>query len=139
MYVSSIILCCLLLWWNGVTVILTLFSVDYYLLLLKLTSQPYFISTWQPDRQKGSEKEKEEAEAKFREINLANEILSDPVKKRRYDEGVDEQDIDDPNARPNGGHSHGGMGGMGGMDQEMLFHMFMRQQQARGGGHSPFG
>eukprot|EP00545_Synedropsis_sp_CCMP1620_P013457 CAMPEP_0119003558 /NCGR_PEP_ID=MMETSP1176-20130426/630_1 /TAXON_ID=265551 /ORGANISM="Synedropsis recta cf, Strain CCMP1620" /LENGTH=584 /DNA_ID=CAMNT_0006955171 /DNA_START=140 /DNA_END=1894 /DNA_ORIENTATION=+ len=101
-----------------------------------------------PDRQKGSEEEKKLAEATFREINLANEILSDPQKKRRYDEGVDEQDIDDPHAQPGGGHghSHGGHGGgMGGMDQDMLFEMFMRQQQqsrrggARGAGGSHFG
>jgi len=83
-----------------------------------------------PDRQKGNEEEKKQAEATFREINLANEILSDPQKRRRYDQGVDEQDIDDPNARP-GGHSHGH--GSGGMDQEMLFQMFMQQQQGGGG------
>jgi DnaJ family protein C protein 7 len=95
----------------------------------------------QPDRQKGTEEEKEKAEATFRDINLANEILSDPEKRRRYDQGVDEQDIDDPHAQPHG-HSHGGHGGMGGMDQEMLFEMFMRQQQAgrgRGGGGFHFG
>ena len=89
-----------------------------------------------PDRQtSATPEEKAAAEAKFREVNLANEILSDPVKKRRYDQGVDEQDIDDPNARPGGGHghSHGG-GGFGGMDQDMLFEMFMRQQQGGGGG-----
>ena len=88
-----------------------------------------------PDRQtNASEEEKAAAEAKFREVNLANEILSDPVKKRRYDQGVDEQDIDDPNARPGGHHSHGGHGGFGGMDQDMLFEMFMRQQQGGRGG-----
>lgn len=87
-----------------------------------------------PDRQtNASEKEKEAAEAKFREVNLAHEILSDPQKKQRYDQGVDEQDIDDPHARP-GGHSHGGMGGFGGMDQEMLFQMFMQQQMGGGRG-----
>ena len=89
-----------------------------------------------PDRQtNASEEEKAAAEAKFREVNLANEILSDPVKKQRYDQGVDEQDIDDPHARP-GGHSHGGggHGGFGGMDQDMLFEMFMRQQMGGGGG-----
>jgi DnaJ family protein C protein 7 len=88
---------------------------------------------YHPDRQKGADREKEDAHDKFQEINLANEILSDPEKKRRYDEGVDEQDIDDPNARPGGGggHSHGGFGGM---DQDILFEMFMRQQQQGGGG-----
>jgi len=87
-----------------------------------------------PDRQtNASEAEKEVAEAKFREVNLAHEILSDPQKKQRYDQGVDEQDIDDPNARPGGhSHSHGGHGGFGGMDQDMLFEMFMRQQSGGG-------
>lgn len=95
-----------------------------------------------PDRQtNASEEEKAAAEAKFREVNLANEILSDPVKKQRYDQGVDEQDIDDPNARPGGHHGHGGggMGGFGGMDQDMLFEMFMRQQQGGRGGRRPGG
>jgi len=97
-----------------------------------------------PDRQSNkTDQEKAAAEAKFREVNLAHEILSDPQKKQRYDQGVDEQDIDDPNARP-GGHHHGD-GGMGGMDQDMLFEMFMRQQMGgsgrggRGGGGFPGG
>ena len=87
-----------------------------------------------PDRQTNakSEKEKEEAEAKFREVNLAHEILSDPQKKQRYDQGIDAQDIDDPHARP-GGAAHG-HGGFGGMDQDMLFELFMRQQMGGGGG-----
>jgi DnaJ family protein C protein 7 len=42
---------------------------------------------YHPDRQaEGTDKEKEHAEAQFREINLANEILSDPEKKKRYDD-----------------------------------------------------
>jgi len=91
---------------------------------------------YHPDRQSGNsvtEQEKEKAEAKFREINLANEILSDPEKKQRYDAGVDEQDVDNPDARPGGGHGRGGFhrGGMGGIDPEVLFQMF---SQHGGGG-----
>mmetsp|Transcript_22657 Transcript_22657/g.49184 ORF Transcript_22657/g.49184 Transcript_22657/m.49184 type:complete len:544 (-) Transcript_22657:28-1659(-) len=87
---------------------------------------------WHPDRHSNStEKEKEEAEATFRDVNLAYEVLSDPAKKRRYDDGVEEQDLDNPHAQPGGAHSHGGMGGM---DPEMLFQMFMAQQAGMGGG-----
>jgi curved DNA-binding protein CbpA len=59
------------------------------------------------------QEENKQAEATFRYINLANEILSDPEKRRRYDEGVDEKDIDDLHARPHG-HSHGGGTGRNG-------------------------
>lgn len=41
-----------------------------------------------PDKQAGkSDKEKKEAEAKFKEINEAYQVLSDEEKKRRYDSG----------------------------------------------------
>lgn len=90
---------------------------------------------WHPDRHSNStEDEKKNAEKVFRDVNLAYEVLSDPQKKRRYDEGVDEQDLDNPHARPDdgsGGHSHGGMGGM---DPDVLFQMFMQQQGGGGGG-----
>lgn len=62
-------------------------------------------------------------------------MLSDPTKKQRYDDGVEEQDLDNPHAQPGGGH--GGMqghGGMGGIDPEMLFQMFMQQQGGGGVG-----
>lgn len=51
---------------------------------------------YHPDRQNGkSEREKKEAEAKFKEVNSAYQILSDPEKKKMYDTyGVtDENDI----------------------------------------------
>eukprot|EP00547_Thalassionema_nitzschioides_P001427 CAMPEP_0194203662 /NCGR_PEP_ID=MMETSP0156-20130528/3378_1 /TAXON_ID=33649 /ORGANISM="Thalassionema nitzschioides, Strain L26-B" /LENGTH=534 /DNA_ID=CAMNT_0038929453 /DNA_START=54 /DNA_END=1655 /DNA_ORIENTATION=+ len=67
-----------------------------------------------PDRQSNkSEKEQQEAAEKFRDINAAHEILSDPQKRRRYDQGVDEQDLDDPHARPGGGGGHHGHHGGG--------------------------
>ena len=90
---------------------------------------------WHPDRHSSStEEEKKKAEAVFRDVNLAYEVLSDPVKKQRYDDGVEEQDLDNPHAQPGGMHSHGGgMGGMGGIDPEVLFQMFMQQQGGMGG------
>jgi len=87
-----------------------------------------------PDRHaNSSEEEKSQAEMKFREVNLAYEILSDPEKKKRYDSGVDENEIDDPHARPGGGHGGFG-GGHGGIDPDLLFHMFMQQQMGGMGG-----
>lgn len=40
---------------------------------------------YHPDHVSGSEKEKAEAEAKFKEVNEANEVLGDPEKRRKYD------------------------------------------------------
>lgn len=81
---------------------------------------------WHPDRHANStEEEKKKAEEIFRDVNLAYEVLSDPAKKQRYDDGVDEQDLDNPDARPPG---EGGFGhGPGGIDPNVLFQMFMQQ------------
>ena len=85
---------------------------------------------YHPDRQSGkSEEEKAAAEAKFKSVGEAYEILSDREKKERYDSGVEVEDIDDPH----GGHRHGG--GHGGIDPSVLFQMFMQQQ---GGGMGGF-
>lgn len=85
-----------------------------------------------PDKQAGkSEEEVAVANAKFRDIGEAFEILSDPEKRERYDSGVEIEDIDNPHAGHGG---HGGGGGFHGMDPNMLFHMFMQQQQGGGGG-----
>lgn len=97
---------------------------------------------YHPDRQSGKpEEEKAAAEAKFKSVGEAYEILSDKEKKQRYDSGVEVEDIDDPH----GGHRHGGggMGGHGGMDPSMIFQMFMQQQGGggrggRGGGGQSF-
>jgi len=88
---------------------------------------------WHPDRHASStEEEKAKAEHTFRDINLAYEVLSDPVKKQRYDNGVDEQDLDNPHADHHHHGGHGGMGG-GGIDPDVLFQMFMQQQGGGGG------
>ena len=49
---------------------------------------------WHPDKHAdGTEAERAEAEEMFRKVNLANTILSDPVKKRMYDAGGRIRDI----------------------------------------------
>jgi DnaJ family protein C protein 7 len=91
--------------------------------------------TWHPDRHSaGSEAEREEAEKRFKEIGEAFEILSDPIKKQKYDEGMDVEDI---NGGGGGrGHSHHGidpmdifahMGGMGGFDSGGMPHGYPRR------------
>lgn len=96
---------------------------------------------YHPDRHstKGDE-EKAAAEAKFKDIGEAYEVLTDPEKKKRYDSGVDPEDLENPHAG-HGGHSHGGAGGI---DPNVLFQMFMQQQGGMGGGGgrrggNPFG
>eukprot|EP00605_Chrysophyceae_sp_TOSAG23-4_P000491 GSChrysophyteH1.ASY1.ANO1.550.1 assembled CDS len=93
---------------------------------------------YHPDKQATkSAKEQEDASTKFKEINEAYGILSDPAKRKRYDAGVDVENLDQPESHD---QFHGGMrgggggmpGGMGGIDPEMLFQMF-------GGGGMPGG
>lgn len=97
---------------------------------------------WHPDRHSaGSEAEREEAEKRFKEIGEAFEILSDPAKKNKYDEGMDVEEI---NGGGGGrGHAHHGMdpmdifaqmGGMGGMGGGFDFGGGMPHGYARRGG-----
>ena len=82
---------------------------------------------YHPDKNQDPDKA-EEAEAKFKDIAEAYDTLSDPQKRRRYDSGVDLNE----------------MGGFGGsINPEDIFSMFFAQQQGAGGfgghGHGGFG
>lgn len=65
---------------------------------------------YHPDKQGGkTEEEKKEAEVKFKEINEANSVLSDPNKRREYD------------FKSNGFNSFNPFGGFSGMDSFFNF------------------
>jgi DnaJ family protein C protein 7 len=94
---------------------------------------------YHPDKNTESEEKRKDAESKFKDITEANEVLMDETKRRRYDSGVD---LDDPyEGMGGGGHSHGGMGGV---DLNDIFSMFMGGGgggggMRGGGGGNPFG
>jgi len=105
---------------------------------------------WHPDKNQGDE----EAERMFKEIGEAQETLTDPDRRARYDSG---EDLMDPMMGMGGGGFPGG-GGMGGgmhIDPEILLNMmggmggmgggraggpqFFNAGGGGGGGASPFG
>lgn len=76
---------------------------------------------WHPDKNTESEEKKLQAEKRFKEINEAYAVLSDPKKKQMFDSGVD------PNDPETGGQ---------GFSQEDVNNIF---QQFFGGGGGPGG
>jgi tetratricopeptide (TPR) repeat protein len=87
---------------------------------------------WHPDKNNESPEQQKAAEAKFKEITEAYEVLSDEKKKRQYDLGAELEDINQ-GAGGGGGHSHGGMGGM---DMSHIFQMFGGGMGGMGGRRS---
>lgn len=84
---------------------------------------------YHPDRHTNStEDERNDAEAKFKDVSEALMVLSDPEKRRLYDRGMDLEEIN-AHSGGGGGGSRGGFGG-GGFDPSMF---------ARGGGGGGFG
>jgi curved DNA-binding protein CbpA/thioredoxin-related protein len=85
-----------------------------------------------PDKNKGNP---EEAKKKFIEVANAYETLSDPNKRRIYDQHG-EEGVKEHEARQNAGQQGGGFGGFGGGGNfEDMFSQFFQHQRGGRGGH----
>jgi len=82
---------------------------------------------YHPDRNNESDEQKEAASKKFKEVNEANDVLSDPKKKAAFDNGASADDINNGHGGMGGGFDMGGMGGFGGMDPNDLIKMMFMQ------------
>ena len=81
---------------------------------------------WHPDRHSSkSDEERAHAEVMFKDLAEAYEVLNDREKRKRYDSGVELQDLDNPHATPGGDDG----GGIGGIDPEVIFQMFMNARR----------
>lgn len=85
------------------------------------------VRKYHPDRNTGNKEEQEKAEKMFKLVNEANEVLSDPVKKKRYDDAGCKKTEE-------GMYSSGAHQGFGGMDPNDLIRMFFSEGQG-----NPFG
>ena len=74
---------------------------------------------WHPDRYDG--KEKEEAEKKFIDIAAAKEVLTDPEKRQKFDNGEDPLDPEEQ-AQGGGPFWHQGFNPFGGGGFQFKFH-----------------
>ena len=93
---------------------------------------------WHPDKNQGDEATKAHAEKMFKDIGEAYAILSDPKKRQMFDNGVDPENMDQPNMgdaqdifRMFFGGGGGGPGGPG--------EFFFSSGGGGGGGGFPFG
>lgn len=91
------------------------------------------VRKWHPDKHaSGSQEDRERAEKKFKLINEANDVLSDPQKKQMYDLGGGKRNVNGPssagfqgNFQDFGGFEDmGGFHSMGGANGAKIFQMF---------------